>query len=253
MAKARYDTIGRNYSEHRYTEPTWAAEISDALGDATTVLNVGAGTGNYEAEVVAAGRTLVALEPSMVMLAQRPHDAEPVTQAVAEALPFADDAFDATMGVLTMHHWPDRDRAIGELARVAPRHVYTLYESVSSSNFWLIDYFPETRSAPMELNAPTAETLGEAFDVVDVRTLWVPRDCREGFAAGSWARPHDYLNPEKQEAISVLALADPDVRRRGTEQLRADLESGAWYDKYPDMATQERADFGYRLVIAERR
>ena len=202
MAQARYDTIGHTYGRYRHTEPTWHAEIADALGDAESVLNIGAGTGNYED----LGRPLVALEPSRVMIEQRAPDAAPCVQGVAERLPFADDAFDATMGVLTMHHWVDRPAAFAELARVAKRHVYTVYDLSVGYDFWLIDYFPETLETPMEVNAPTPATIGEHFDVVDVRTLWVPRDCQEGFTASDWARPHAYLDPQRQAAVSTLAM-----------------------------------------------
>lgn len=249
MANPRYDRIGRTYAKFRHTEPTWHAEIADSLGDAGRVLNVGAGTGNYED----LDAQILALEPSRVMIDQRGRGAAPCVQGQAEALPFCDDAFDATMGVLTMHHWSDRERAFAELARVAPRHVYTVYDTTFARDFWLLDYFPETRVDPMEVNAPTPTVLANHFDVIDVRTLWVPRECREGFAAASWARPHDYLDPEMQEAISLLALCDPDVRARGTAQLRDDLESGAWAERYADIAALDRADFGYRLVTAVRR
>ncbi len=249
MGEARYDTIGRNYSQHRRTEPAWQAEIRDALGDARRVLNVGAGTGNYED----LGAEVTALEPSLVMIRQRSTDAAPVVQAAAEALPFADDSFDATIGVLTMHHWSDRDAGLREIARVAPRHVYTVYEPLSAHEFWLFDYFPETAKSPMEVDAPSPHAFAELFEIVDVRTLWVDRDCQEGFAAASWARPHDYLDPERQQAISSLAMADPDVLERGTAMLRSDLDSGQWHDRYAYLADAERADFGYRLVIADRR
>ena len=116
-----------------------------------------------------------------------------------------------------------------------------------------IDYFPETLETPMEVNAPTPATIGEHFDVVDVRTLWVPRDCQEGFTASDWARPHAYLDPQRQAAVSTLAMISDEARARGTEQLRSDLESGAWSERYADIAELDRIDFGYRLVIAERR
>ncbi|GJM36807.1 MAG: methyltransferase type 11 [Acidimicrobiales bacterium] len=249
MGEARYDTIGRNYARHRRTDPSWLAEIVDALDGAHRVLNVGAGAGSYEALAA----DVVALEPSRVMLDQRGADAAPAVQAFAEAVPFANDAFDATLGVLTMHHWTDRLAGLRELDRVAPRHVLTVYEPLEAHDFWLIDYFPETAESDMEVNAPTPATVAEVLDVVDVRTLWVTRDCPEGFAAASWARPHDYLDAERQQAISLLALADADVLARGTARLRDDLESGRWYDRYAHVIEAERADFGYRLVTAVRR
>lgn len=245
----RYDRIGRNYADFRRPDPTWDAEIRAALDDAHRVLNVGAGTGNYEDPA----RHVVAVDPSRVMLDQRRPDAAPAVQAVAEALPFADDSFDATMAVLTIHHWPDRTAGLLELARVAERHVLSVYEPLAAHSFWLMDYFPELADTDMERNAPTPNTIDEVLRVVDVRTLWVTADCPAGFAAASWARPHDYLDPDMQQAISLLAMAPAEVRDRGMNRLAADLDSGAWHERYGDQLAAERADFGYRLVVAERR
>ena len=68
-----YDTIGATYTSTRRTEPRIAAQLWAALGDAQTVLNVGAGTGSYEPP----DRQVVAVEPSMLMRSQRPPNAAP--------------------------------------------------------------------------------------------------------------------------------------------------------------------------------
>src|SRR4051794_31188779 len=112
-----YDQIGRTYTATRRTEPRIAARIWAALGDARTVLNVGAGTGSYEPP----DRMVVAVEPSAVMAAQRPPGAAPVVRAVAEALPFHDASFDAAMALLSDHHWSDPIAGLREIARVARR------------------------------------------------------------------------------------------------------------------------------------
>lgn len=250
MAQARYDRIGTTYSRFRHTEPTWQAAINAALGDANTVLNVGAGTGNYED--LGPTRHLTALEPSRVMIDQRRCSPTPVVQASAEALPFGDDTFDATLGVLTMHHWGDIMLGLHELARVARCHVYVVFEPRLTWTFWLGDYFPEVFSLKREVDAPTAATIAQVLKVTDVATLWVPKDCRDGFATSSWARPYDYLDPDRQQSISTLALLDAELRAERFAQLEADLGSGAWHDRYGHLLAQERADFGYRLVTAQR-
>src|SRR5262245_62511810 len=104
LEDTKYDTIGRGYAKGRRSDPRIAAHFTVALGDAQSVLNVGAGAGSYEPTE----RRVIAVEPSGVMLAQRPPGAAPAVQGRAEALPFRDQAFDATMAVLTLHYWSDR-------------------------------------------------------------------------------------------------------------------------------------------------
>jgi len=110
-----YDRIGTGYPATRRTEPRIAARIDAALGTAGTVVNVGAGTGCYEPP----GRRVTAVEPSAVMLGQRPSGAAPAVQAVAESLPFANASFDAAMAVWTVHHWADPAAGLAELRRTA--------------------------------------------------------------------------------------------------------------------------------------
>src|SRR3954466_10997878 len=95
-----YDRIGAGYTATRRTDPRIAARIWAALGDARSVLNVGAGTGSYEPP----DRHVVAAEARRPMAAQR---ATRSVRALAEDLPFHDGSFDAAMAVLSDHHWPD--------------------------------------------------------------------------------------------------------------------------------------------------
>src|SRR5436853_2428883 len=114
---ALYDAIGGSYIATRRTDPRIAQAIWAGLGDASSVLNVGAGAGAYEPP----DREVLAVEPSSVMIAQRPANAAPVVRAVAEALPLADDRVDAVMAILTDHLWVDRRQGLRELRRVARR------------------------------------------------------------------------------------------------------------------------------------
>lgn len=240
-----YDRIGRGYAAQRVPEPTWVAQIDAALGGAESVLNVGAGSGNYEPE----DRFVVALEPSSAMLTQRsnPH---PTLQGIAEQLPFPDDTFDAAMGILTVHHWTDQLAGLRELHRVSKRQVLVVFEPLEAHRFWLLDYFPEVLAAPTESNAPTPDSLGDTLEVIDVQVMWIPADCSDGVAAAYWRRPEAYLAPEIQRSMSILALLPDDVLARGTDRLASDLADGTWLARHGDLLEHDRADYGYRLVIA---
>src|SRR5438105_11465914 len=138
---ALYDRIGRNYGTIRQADPRLAKRIWDALGDARSVVNVGAGAGSYEPT----DREVVAVEPSEVMIAQRQPGSAPALQATAEALPFEDDSFDAAMAILTLHHWNDVESGIAEMVRVARRRVLIVgFDSDLWSAQWIVrDYVPE--------------------------------------------------------------------------------------------------------------
>src|SRR4029450_5200240 len=138
-----YDTIGSNYAATRRTEPRIAAQVWAGLGDARTVLNVGAGTGSYERS----DRDVIAVEPSVVMRAQRPANAASCVAARAERLPFEDRSFDAAMAFRTVHPWKDPIAGLHEMRRVARRVVVFACDPTDRSwrrRFWLTrDYLPE--------------------------------------------------------------------------------------------------------------
>ena len=241
---ALYDTIGHGYRDLRRPDPRIAARILGALGDATSVVNVGAGAGSYEP----VDRKLIAVEPSGVMVRQRPADAAPVVRASACDLPFRDDAVDAALAILTLHHWPDLERGLSELRRVARRRVVVLTFDPSFEGFWLTDYLPEILEIDRRSLPPLsflAEQLGGAriFDVP------IPEDCTDGFLAAYWKRPEAYLRPEVRAAISVLTrLADP---APGLAALRRDLDSGDWARRYGRQLGATERDLGYRLLVGD--
>ena len=248
MTVTRYDTIGRTYATTRQTDPRIGAQINAALGDARTVVNVGAGAGSYES----ADFELVAVEPSLTMLHQRAADAAPAIRANAEALPFGRGAFDASLAVLTVHHWADLERGLRELQRVSRRQVVFYFEPAASHRFWLFrDYFPETPELISERNAPGTAHLSKLLSVRAVEIVPVPADCRDGFACAFWNRPERYLDPVVQGGTSTYAQLDPSVVARGTARLREDLASGAWDAKYGALRGMTEMDIGYRLLIAQ--
>jgi SAM-dependent methyltransferase len=244
---ALYDTIGRDYTRRRRPDPRIATYLTTSLGDAESVLNVGAGAGSYEP----AGRTVVAVDPSAVMLAQRPPGAAPAVRARAEALPFGDRTFDAAMAVLTIHHWADRHVGLTECARVARKRVVLLTWDPAADGFWLLrDYFPEFVEIDRAV-FPAITAYADAFGVgvtVDVAAVPIPRDCVDGFLGAYWARPEAYLDPAVRSGISVFASADVEG---GLARLRADLASGEWHTRHGYLLQEDALDVGYRLVVAQ--
>jgi SAM-dependent methyltransferase len=241
-----YDEIGLGYGSYRRPDPRLADSILGALGDADTVVNVGAGAGSYEPS----DRRVVAVEPSLAMIRQRRAGSAPVVQASATHLPFRDAAFAAALAVLTVHHWPDRVRGLAELARVARRRVVIVTYDPAASGFWLVDdYFPEIGEIDRRIMPPMEEIRGMLGDV-EVRPLPVPHDCIDGFLGAYWRRPHAYLDAGVRGAISSFSMIG-DVEP-GLARLRGDLEDGTWERRHGHLLRRAEADLGYRLVVANR-
>ena len=240
-----YDRIGQGYAAVRREDPRLAAAIHAALGDARTVVNVGAGAGSYEPR----DRDVIAVEPSPVMLAQRAVGAAPAVQASAEALPFADGAFEASMAVLSDHHWPDRAAGLRELRRVASRRAVLFQCDLEAQmHFWLLrDYLKPDWAGAMTMTE-IAGHLG-AQRIVPVP---IPHDCRDGFFSAYWRRPQAYLDQRVRDGISVFRLMPPEEVDAAIERLRADIESGEWARRNADIIERDELDLGYRVLIAER-
>jgi SAM-dependent methyltransferase len=241
-----YDTIGATYTVTRRTEPRIAARIWAALGDARTVLNVGAGTGSYEPP----GRDVTAVEPSAVMRAQRPAGAAPCVAATAESLPFEDQSFDAAMAVSTVHHWQDPIAGLREMRRVARRVVVFTHDTSDAGwrcRFWLTrDYLPEI--ADFLAGRPSLTELASA---IGARTepVPIPWDCADGFLEAYWRRPGAYLDDQVRRGVSGWARVGPRAEQRAVRGLRDDLVSGRWAERNRDLIALDAAELGLRLLV----
>jgi SAM-dependent methyltransferase len=208
-------------------------------------VNVGAGAGSYEPAT-----TVLAIEPSRVMAAQRPATAAPVWVGGAEALPLADGSVDAALAVLTIHHWADLATGIAEMRRVARRTVILTWDWDVTARFWLYRYLPEAAERDRALAVPI-DTLRSLVGPLDVRVVPVPHDCQDGFLGAFWRRPGAYLDPVVRANISSLARLT-ERSDGGLARLAADIESGRWATEHADLLDLDRLDVGYRLVVADR-
>ena len=243
-----YDRIGARYAARRRPDARWAARIHRALDGQRTLVNVGAGTGSYEPAFM----SVVGVEPSPVMIGQRSRSAAPVVQGIAERLPFADDAFDVALAVLTVHHWTDPQAGLAEMRRVARRQVVVTWDpAVFAGEFWFVrDYLPE--AVERETDLPTLAALLDHLGAATTESMPVPADCTDGFFGAYWNRPHAYLNRDVRASISGLALLDPGIVSSALARLKADLESGQWHARYAELDDKREIDLGYRLVVAGR-
>ena len=242
-----YDEIGLSYTATRREDPRIGAQIHAALGSGGPVLNVGAGTGNYEP----VDETVVAVDPASRMLAQRTERSKLVVRGAAERLPSPDRAFRSALAVFTMQHWDDRRAGLRELRRVSQRQVIVFHEPTETTRLWMLDYFEEGVPVLTGQREQDIEVLQACLDVIELQPVPVPRDCVDGFGAAFWARPEAYLDPAVQAGISELASLPDQARAQWTARLRADLESGEWDRRYGDLRNMTEYDAGYRLAVAE--
>jgi hypothetical protein len=237
-----YERLGSAYPRARRADSRIGDLVASAIGDARSVINVGAGTGSYEPS----DRYVVAVESAPAMSARRPAGAAPCVAASAEALPFEDASFDVAMGVYTDFHWSDRTLGIAEMRRVARCAVVLLtVDSATADSYWLIrDYFPEGR----DLFAPVADLLS-MLPGADVRPVMIPDDCQDGFVQAFWKRPHALLDPEIRSSMALFGRMPGDEVEAGVDRLRADLEDGTWQNRNHCLLGASSAALGHRIVV----
>ena len=242
-----YDRHGAGYGQHRRADPRIAALVHQALGEARTIVNVGAGAGSYEP----ADRYVLAIEPSAVMRAQRPPGAAPAVHGYAEALPLDDRSVDAAMAMITTHQWSDAAKGLSELRRVARGPVVVLtFDGDALDRFWLADYAPELIAAErrryVAIDRITALLGGE----VQVVAVPIPIDCTDGFTEAFYARPERMLDPRVRKSQSAWGFVGPDVEPRFEAELGAELASAEWDRKYGDWRTRPSFEGSLRLIVS---
>ena len=219
--------------------------IRVALGDSTSLVNIGAGSGSYEPADLA----VVPVEPSELMIRQRPPSLPPAVRGVAEALPLPDKSVDAALAVLTAHHWADRSAALAEIRRVARRRAVFFTHDPDSTFGWLDDYFPGLAGGGTSRYPQLVEF--EVLGSVTVEPVPVPADCTDGFTAAYWRRPDAYLDEAVRANMSTFALLEDRVVANGVARLARDLADRSWHCRYASLLTLLELDVGYRLVVAE--
>jgi SAM-dependent methyltransferase len=248
MSRVDYDRHGGTYTRHRRPDPRIAARIHAALGDAVTVLNVGAGAGSYEPD----DRWVLAVEPSATMRSQRAPGSAPVIDARAEALPLDDGAVDAAMACVTIHHWEPPQAGLAELRRVARDTVVVFTFELDGLPDWQQEFLAEGLEVERP-RFPSIDTIAGALGGrIRVERIPTPADCIDGFFEAFWNRPEALLDPDVRASQSMWALLDPAVEERIVRRLQVALASGAWDAEYGYLRGLDSVDGALRLVVSER-
>lgn len=244
---ADYARIGSGYTRYRRPEPAIAARILTALGDAETVLNVGAGAGSYEPR----DRTVTAVEPSATMRAQRPPELPTAIDGTAEALPFEDDAFDASLATFTVHQWTDLAAGLAELRRVTRGPVVILScDPDDVERFWLADYAPRVLQTEARRYPPLGALADGLGGRMSIDSVPIPLDCVDGFGEAYYGRPEMFLDPGARLANSAWSFVPDDVADGYVAHLAGDLASGEWDRRHGALRTRPSFDGALRLIVA---
>lgn len=249
-----YDAIGKTYTSTRAADPRIASRLLELLDlpMQATIIDVGAGSGNYSFSLAERGYKVMAVEPSATMRAQaRLHPDLHWKDACAEALPFEDNSFDGALMTLCLHHMDDWKKGLREALRVighGPLVIFA-FDIEHKADFWLFDYFPEF----VNIDKNWSATLAQIAEFVEqdlhasfaCEAFPLPKDLVDHFAAASWARPENYLQARYRNGISTFSKISEDTIRRGLALLENDLDSGAWTRKYGELLEQEFYDRGY--------
>ncbi|OAI53915.1 ubiquinone biosynthesis protein [Planctomyces sp. SCGC AG-212-M04] len=235
------------YSVFRHPDPRIASLIDEQLGDATTVLNVGAGAGSYEPT----DRAVTAIEPSASMRAQRPAHLSRAIDAVAESLPFANQSFDAALATFTVHQWRDLETGLREVRRVTRGPIVIMTcDAHRVTHFWLDNYAPEV----LETEARRYPDLARIAAVLGGQTsslsVPIPLDCIDGFNEAYYGRPQLLLNDEARQACSAWSFVSAKVVNRFKTRLAEDLQSGDWDQQNGHLRQQPTYDGSLRLLVA---
>jgi SAM-dependent methyltransferase len=244
-----YELNGTDYSDRRRQDPTIAALVRHSLGAAQSVINVGGGAGSYEPDDL----DVTAVEPSASMRSQRPPDRRAAIDAVAEALPFSDDTFDAAMASVTVHQWSDQDQGLRELRRVSRGPVVILtFDGGALDRFWLAHYAPELIDAERRRYPPIDHICQVLGGTATVTAIPIPADCPDGFTEAFYARPEQFLDPAVRRSQSAWGFVSSEEERGAVDRLHHDLETGEWDRRYGSLRAQPTYTGSLRLVVAER-
>jgi SAM-dependent methyltransferase len=248
MSVPAYDSIGLTYTDFRRADPRIEQRVWAALGDAGSVLNVGAGSGSYEPR----DREVIAVEPSPVMIAQRPDGAAPALEGIAEALQLAEKSVDEAMGIYKIQNWRDLAAGLAEMRRVARKRIVLLtIDAEKNAEIWtLAEYFPEAMEAEEE-KMPTMRALEALLPKAEIEAVSMPSRCQDEFTSALWDRPELFLDPAVLRSSSLWHSLPPAMIERGQERLRADLKSGRWDERHGHLRTLPELDIGLRLIREE--
>lgn len=257
---AIYNQIGQTYNTTRHADTRIVQKLMLELNiDApATILDIGAGTGNYSYELANIGYRVIALEPSEVMRTQgKQHRNVIWKEGVAESLPLEDKSVDGIICTLASHHFQNLTLCFSEMKRVLKENgrivIFTLDPRMCAADCWLLDYFKPLLKDAYKIHPPV-EVLSQLVEdqitrPVKIKAYPLPYDLVDQFFFAGWRKPELYLNRDFQEGTSPLAKGRKEVVYECLNKLNTDLENGDWHKKYGTILKLTDYECGHFFLI----
>jgi ubiquinone/menaquinone biosynthesis C-methylase UbiE len=257
----QYDTIGREYNSYRNADIRIVTLLKGLLGlpEGSTILDIGAGTGNYSNALATMGYKIKAVEPSKVMRLQfSPHPDVEWFEGSAESIPLPDESVDGLISTLAVHHFTDLSTAAAEMWRVcgnSPMVLFTI-DPRRSEPFWFREYFPVIYKRLFDTFIPVEELISvfteKYYAIASIHNFPLPYNLSDLNMHSGWNKPEIYLDPEIRKGMSGFAMAAQAEVKDGLRMLRRDLRTGEWEKCNGRLRTKESCDFGFIFVKIKR-
>ncbi|WP_176223918.1 class I SAM-dependent methyltransferase [Thalassobacillus devorans] len=255
-----YNDIGKTYNSTRKADPRITQSIVEELNfkAPATILDIGAGTGNYSCRIAEKGYSIIAMEPSSVMRNQgKEHENLTWKEGIVEDIPVSDNSVDGIVCTLASHHFKDLRLAFREMKRVLKSEgkiiIFTLDPRLCSDDFWILEYFSPILEEAYEVHPPLhtiSNLLEEELEsAVRVKPFPLPNDLKDQFFFSGWNKPEIYLEERFKNGTSPLAKGDPSSVSSCLNKLKEDLDSGKWHLKHGDLLHQKNCECGHFFLI----
>ena len=252
-----FDIRAKYYNRYRKADIRLVKEIIKLLDvkSNATILDVGAGTGNYSVSMTDMGYHIVALEPEKRMMDQCSDSRIKWIHSSVYSIPLENSSVDGAVIINAIHHFEDIKKAFQELKRVIGKGTIVIltFDSTIACKQWVFDYWPTlveyecTNYLEFEFlkYCVVNATKGKLSEYI----YKLPYDFEDVFSASLWKRPNllwEYR--DIRYAMSLFESLDEASFQKGLNRLKYDVENHNWEKKYAYLLNESEWDVGCRLL-----